>query len=1100
MLTNTALVVVEDAKTGALMINRVAREELPPSSSASDRKTRTPAEKPQKMIKQNSLIALLSGLFALTSAPNFAAEPADRSAVAVSAQETAAIAGRVRNGFTGRYLNNARVSIKGTSLIVYTDQFGAFQLPAVRSGATVMQVFYTDLDLAEIALDVPKGGLIEQNVDLTSVARYGQNPAVVKLSSFVVLAEKEADAQSLAVNEQRFAPNIKNVLSVDAMGAVLGSTVGEFLKYIPGVTAEFDQADIKEISIRGIGSGMTSMMTDGTPVNIAAQSSTRNIDIRSLSLNDYSRVEVTKVPTPSTPADSLAGSINMISKSAFEKSRAQFRYGFTLDANSENVTLKKTPDSNGDRYTSKIMPGFDFEYTWPINNKFGIVVSGMHSSKYNEQHSTSTTYENAGTATGASFSRPYFQSFSLLDGPRHLTRDTFSFKADWRVTPHSVLSVGGQTNIVLTEIASLSMSAGAGTTGSPLTAGGVALSYGDNYTTGATGRGTVTQNPNHQIQNLDTYSGNVNYRFDDGKWRVESGISGSKSMVQRNRGARHYYTFAATMVQPVRVSFTDIGPDRPGTIQVFNPANQLVDIYNIENYRGTTVTDQPIRNRTRIKAGNFNLRRRLDVFPFPTALQIGGLRKVQTLDIRTQNIAWTFNGPDGNPATIESLAPYQAQVYKNQDSHYGFKNIPWLSGAKLWSAAQANPLLVTQTPAQVVAQENFRRTNSEHVQESISAAYFQAEAGFLNNRLRLLTGVRFESTTDRGEGALSDPNAVFVRNANGSFAQSAPGVRIRKPDAPAAGSLAELDLILKERGAKADRTYSGYYPSLHLTYNIKENFHVRAAYARTYGRPNFLDIIPRAVINEANLNEAQFEDPSVIRGSITVRNTRLRPWTSDNFDVSLEYYTPQGGLLSAGVFDKEIKNFFGTAVKVATLADLEAVGIDDSRYVGWNLSTKFNAGDARISGAEINSRHSLRELGPWGKPFTIFANATKLKLEGNRQADFTSFIPLSANWGATFEGKKVTVTARWNYRGKDFRSLQPAFGPDGGDWFKARTSLDLSLGYTFTPRLSMAVSINNVFNVPQTRLRYSPATPVYARQSSTSEYGTNFGVGLRGTF
>ena len=1051
-------------------------------------------------MKQHSLIALLSGLFALTSAPNFAAEPADRSAVAVSAQETAAIAGRVRNGVTGRYLNNARVSIKGTSLIVYTDQFGAFQLPAVRSGATVMQVFYTDLDLAEIALDVPKGGLIEQNVDLTSVARYGQNPAVVKLSSFVVLAEKEADAQSLAVNEQRFAPNIKNVLSVDAMGAVLGSTVGEFLKYIPGVTAEFDQADIKEISIRGIGSGMTSLMTDGTPVNIAAQSSTRNIDMRSLSLNDFSRIEVTKVPTPSTPADSLAGSVNLISKSAFERSSAQFRYGLTLDANSENIMLRKTPDSNGDRYTSKIKPGFDFEYTWPINSKFGIVISGMHSSKYNEQHSTSTTYENAGTGTGASFSRPYLQGFSLLDGPRHLTRDTLSFKADWRITPHAVLTVGGQANMVVTEIGSFSTAMSVGTTGTPATAGGVSLSYGEKFTNGATGRGSITQGVTNQVQNLDTFTGNLNYRFDDGRWRIEAGVSGSKSMVQRNRGARHFYTFNATAAFPVRVNFSDIAVDRPGGIQAFNANNQSVDVFNIENYRGTTVTDQPIRNRTQVNAGNLNIRRRLDIFAFPTALQFGGLNKLQTLDVRPESVAWTFNGPDGNAATLESLTPYRAQVYRNQDSHYGFKNIPWLSPSVVWSAAAANPLLVSQTPAQVVAQENYRRTNSEHVEETVSAAYFQAEAAFFNNRLKVLTGVRFESTTDEGEGLKSDTNAVFVRNANGSFARDAAGARIRKPDAPAAGSLAELDLTLLERATTASKTYHGYYPSLHVTYNIRDNLQFRAAYAKTYGRPNFSDIIPRAVISEANLNDQQLLDPNVVKGSITVRNTQLRPWTADNIDLSLEYYTQEGGVFSAGVFNKELKNFFGTSVKVATLADLAEVGIDEPRYVGWNLSTKFNAGDARISGVEANIRQSLRELGPLVKYFTVFANATKLRLEGNRLADFTSFIPWSGNWGGTFERKKIVVTARWNYRGKDFRSFQPAFGPDGGDWFKARTSLDLSLGYQFTPRLSLVTSIRNVFNVPAPRVRYSPATPDYARQSSTQEYGVNFGVGLRGTF
>jgi outer membrane receptor protein involved in Fe transport len=97
-------------------------------------------------------------------------------------------------------------------------------------------------------------------------------------------------------------------------------------------------------------------------------------------------------------------------------------------------------------------------------------------------------------------------------------------------------------------------------------------------------------------------------------------------------------------------------------------------------------------------------------------------------------------------------------------------------------------------------------------------------------------------------------------------------------------------------------------------------------------------------------------------------NTARHPWTANNYDLSLEYYTEQGGLFSAGAFQKNIQNFFGTTVRLATAADLEEVGLDP-RYVGWPLRTKFNAGDAQIAGAEFNGRHSLRHLGEWGELF-----------------------------------------------------------------------------------------------------------------------------------
>ncbi|MBI4626824.1 MAG: TonB-dependent receptor [Verrucomicrobia bacterium] len=242
------------------------------------------------------------------------------------------------------------------------------------------------------------------------------------------------------------------------------------------------------------------------------------------------------------------------------------------------------------------------------------------------------------------------------------------------------------------------------------------------------------------------------------------------------------------------------------------------------------------------------------------------------------------------------------------------------------------------------------------------------------------------------------------------------------------------------------------------------------------------------------------ENPNIPHGTITVRNTGLKPWTADNYDLSLEYYTDQGGVFSAGVFLKEIEDFFGTAVKIATAADLEEIGLDP-KYAGWNLSTKFNSGAARITGVEFNIRHSLRAVGGWGRHFTVFGNATKLRLEGNPYASFTSFIPETANWGVSFNRQRVSVMTKWNYRGLNKLTALPALGPDGFLYLKARTTLDLNVGYQLTRRLSLVGSVNNVFNVvPLTQLRYGPETPEYARRSTTSEYGVAFAVGLKGTF
>jgi len=305
--------------------------------------------------------------------------------------------------------------------------------------------------------------------------------------------------------------------------------------------------------------------------------------------------------------------------------------------------------------------------------------------------------------------------------------------------------------------------------------------------------------------------------------------------------------------------------------------------------------------------------------------------------------------------------------------------------------------------------------------------------------------------------------------------------------------------VRKERAYAVTRSYDGLYPSLHLTLDATERLLLRAAYARTYGRPDLIDVIPNAQFAENDLNEQDQNNPAVVKGTITVRNTALRPWTADNFDLSAEYYTDGGGIISAGVFRKQISNFFGTQVRLADATLLEDLGLD-AVYTGWNVSSKFNSGDARISGGEMNFRHSLRQLGRWGAPFTLFANATWLRLEGNRQADFTSFIPRTGNWGFSANWRQLGFVARWNHRGLDKRTAMPAVGTNAFQYIGARTTLDLNASWQLTKSLSLVGSASNVLNVPQTLLRYGDETPAYARQNRTSEFGIALALGLKGSF
>jgi len=1084
LVAGTGLVVSADDTNGTFTIQRSA----PPASSRAPLPNPTSAtpSSPSPPMKPKNPLAVLGAWLALAISSGHPAAAADGAA---------SITGRVQNVVTGKYLNNARVVVRGTDLVAFTDQSGTYRLHQVPAGKVMLDVFYTGLDGQSVPMEIANGQDLSKDFDLTSATRYGEAGAV-KLDAFTVSTSRETDGQAIAVNEQRFAGNLKNVVAADLMGDVMDGNVGEFLKFLPGITADYDNEDgstIAYISVRGFSSAMTAIMTDGAQMASTSGSfgDSRQFSFNSTSINNISRVEVTKVPTPSNPADSLAGSVNMISKSAFERKNAEFRYSLNLTGNDENLVLTRQAHTT-DEKIYKILPGANFDYTLPITPRLGLVLTGLTSRRYSKQHRSTTTYSNGGTATGASIAQPYLANYQMFNSPRVISRDSLGLKVDWRVTRHGVLSAGAQWSHYESERYATQFTINAGTTGTSTVAGGVPLTVGPDFVNGATGRGSVTMGGAASVHpDLTTRGGNIRYRHDDGRWRAQASFDYSLSTGGLlGTEAGNFRQFGITSRVPLRVNFRGADAVRPTAIEIFDNTNARWDMNDLRNYNLTTANSTPRQTRDEFETISASLRRSLDFLPFPANLELGGTRRDQARDIRRHNINWTHNGQNGDL----SPAPFVSPVANNRDNFYGFTDFPHVSNIQAWRAYEKNPALFTKTPAQLVAEETFRRTNSFAFKERVSALYLQADATFFNGRLRLLTGARYEKTDVSGVGPRIDPAAVWVRTTGGAFARDATGQRIRKPEAGALNSIEQLRLTTAERETRNSDTYDGLYPSVHLTYNFSPNLLARAAWAKTYGRPNLTEVIPSTTVDEFDQ-----DDPNALQGNITVTNPALKPWSADNYDLSLEYYTDKGGMFTVGVFQKKIQNFFGNSVFIATLADTQALGLDPE-YVNFRVTTRVNSGNAEVFGGEFSVRQSLAPLGGWGKHFNGFVNGTKLDLKGGRLADFAGFVPETLNWGMTFSKKPFQVMAKWNYRGKQRNGAQPAFGPNGFTYQERRTALDLNIEYQLRKNMFLFLNGQNIFNAPYITQIYGTPTPDYAKRSFTNHNGVGLTLGIKGSF
>jgi hypothetical protein len=122
------------------------------------------------------------------------------------AQSTGIIEGRVLNVGNGRYLSNAKVTVEGTKLTAFTNDYGNFVLSGVPAGEVRLKASYTGLDDELVSVTVQAGKSVKFDFELTNTERYGKEK-VLQLDTFVVESQKEYEGDALSTNEQRYSGN-----------------------------------------------------------------------------------------------------------------------------------------------------------------------------------------------------------------------------------------------------------------------------------------------------------------------------------------------------------------------------------------------------------------------------------------------------------------------------------------------------------------------------------------------------------------------------------------------------------------------------------------------------------------------------------------------------------------------------------------------------------------------------------------------------------------------------------------------------------------------------------------------------------------------------
>lgn len=223
---------------------------------------------------------------------------------AVSAAATGIISGIVSDAQTGERLPGATVQIAGTNQGTVTNLTGEFTLRAP-DGNVTLEINYVGFGKVTQEVMVPAGGSVDVEVKMNELAQ--------ELDDVVVTGVLQG--QQRALNQQKTAENIKNIVSADQIGRFPDPNVAEALQRVPAVNIERDQGEGRYVLVRGLAPQFTNISINGEQVP-SPEAGVRYVALDAIPADQLSSIEISKAITPDMDGDAVGGNVNLITRTA----------------------------------------------------------------------------------------------------------------------------------------------------------------------------------------------------------------------------------------------------------------------------------------------------------------------------------------------------------------------------------------------------------------------------------------------------------------------------------------------------------------------------------------------------------------------------------------------------------------------------------------------------------------------------------------------------------------------------------------------------------------------------------------------------------------
>jgi TonB-dependent receptor len=226
----------------------------------------------------------------------------------VSAQEgKGSITGTVKDASNG-VLKGALVELQPAGVRAVTDDQGQFRIVDLASGDYTLTVTYVGLSPFTSSVKVSSG----QAANVDTVLNVAGVTEQVMVTADRVLGEQEA------INVQRTADNIVQVLPAEVIRSLPNANMADALGRLPSITLERDEGEGKYVQVRGLEPRLTNTMIDGMDVP-SPESGVRQIKFDSIPADIVESVEINKTLKANMDGDGIGGSVNLVTKTATDQ-------------------------------------------------------------------------------------------------------------------------------------------------------------------------------------------------------------------------------------------------------------------------------------------------------------------------------------------------------------------------------------------------------------------------------------------------------------------------------------------------------------------------------------------------------------------------------------------------------------------------------------------------------------------------------------------------------------------------------------------------------------------------------------------------------------